>query len=139
MMILIRFFHPHWTKTRTKKKKQIRGNQKPHTSKILRKAIKLRSKFKNWANKSKGTRDIKMYKQQHNLLVCLNKDSKYSYFSNLKIRKESKPFWNVYNFYFTNKRSRGNTNIMLVEKQELIISETGICSTFKTYFAKRIR
>ena len=93
----------------------------------MRKAIKLRSKFKNWANKSKGTRDIKMYKQQHNLLVCLNKDSKYSYFSNLKIRKESKPFWNVCNFCFTNKRSRGNTNIMLVEKQELIISETGIC------------
>ena len=53
----------------------------------LRKAIMLRSELKNRANKSKDTRDIKMYKQQRNLLVRLNKDSKYSYFSNLNIRK----------------------------------------------------
>ena len=33
-----------------------------------------------------------MYKQQRNLVVRLNKDSKYSYFSNLDISKESKPF-----------------------------------------------
>ena len=32
-----------------------------------------------------------MYKQQRHLEVRLNKDSKYSYFSNLHIRKESKP------------------------------------------------
>ena len=56
-------------------------------NKTLRKAIMLRSKLKNRANKSKDTRDIKMYKQQRNRL---NKDSKYSYFSNLDIRKESK-------------------------------------------------
>ena len=60
-------------------------------NKILRKAIILRSKLKNQANKSKVTRDIKMYKQQRHLEVRLNKDSKYSYFSNLHIRKESKP------------------------------------------------
>ena len=50
----------------------------------------LKSKLKNWANTSKDTRDIKMYKQQGNLVVRLNKDSKYSNFSNLDIRKESK-------------------------------------------------
>ena len=60
-------------------------------NKILRKAIMLRSKLKNQANKIKVTRDIKMYKQQRHLEVRLNKDSKYSYFSNLHIRKESKP------------------------------------------------
>ena len=67
-----------------KKKKWIRGNHKPYMNKTLRKAIMLRSKLKNRANKSKDTRDIKMYKQQRNRL---NKDSKYSYFSNLDIRK----------------------------------------------------
>ena len=69
-------------------KKWIRGNHKPHMNRILRKAIMLRSKLKNPANKSKDTRDIKMYKQQRNLIVRLNKDSKY--FSKLDIRKESK-------------------------------------------------
>ena len=97
----------------------------------------LRSKLKNRANKSKDTRDIKMYKQQRNRL---NKDSKYSYFSNLDIRKESKPFWNACTPYFTNKHSRGDTSIMLVEKKkELILSEKKICSIFNTYFGNRVQ
>ena len=87
-------------------------------NKTLRKAIMLRSKLKNRANKSKDTRDIKMYKQQRNRL---NKDSKYSYFSNLDIRKESKPFWNACTPYFTNKHSRGDTSIMLVEKKKFLV------------------
>ena len=59
-MILIRFFQPHWINT-SEKKKWIRGNQKPHTNKTLRKAFMLSSKLKNWENASKDTRDIKMY------------------------------------------------------------------------------
>ena len=78
-----------------RKKKWIRCNHKPHMNKTLGKAIMLRSKLKNSTNKSKDTRDTKMYKQQRNLVVRLNKDSKYSHFSNLDIRKESKPFWNA--------------------------------------------
>ena len=117
-----------------KKKKCIRGNNK-----TLRKAIMLRSKSKNRANRSKDTRDIKMYKQQRNLLVRLNKDSKFSYFSNLDIRKESKPFWNACKPYFTNKHSRGNTSIMLAEKEELILTEKKICSIFNNYFGNIVQ
>ena len=64
-------------------------------NKTSRKVIMLRSKLKNQANKSKDRRDIKMHKQQRNLVVHLNKDRKYSYFSNRDIRKESKPFWHA--------------------------------------------
>ena len=60
-----------------------------------------------------------MYKQQG-----LNKDS-----------KEPKPFWNACKLYFTNKHSKGDTSIMLVEKEELILSEKKICSTFNKYFS----
>ena len=104
-----------------KKKKWIRGNHKPYMNKTLRKAIMLRSTLKNRANKSKDTRDIKMYKQQRNLIVRLNKDSKYSHFGNLDIRKGSKPFWNACTPYFTNKNSRDDTSIMLVEKKEFLV------------------
>ena len=90
-------------------------------NKTLRKAIMLRSTLKNRANKSKDTRDIKIYKQQRNLVVRLNKDSKYSHFSNLDIRKGSKPFWNACTPYFTNKHSRDDTSIMLVEKKEFLV------------------
>ena len=37
----------------------------------LGKAIMLRSKLKNWDNKSKDMRYIKMYKQQRNLVARL--------------------------------------------------------------------
>ena len=95
----------------------------------------LRSKLKFWGNKNKDTKDINMYREQRNLVVLLNKDIKYSYFSNLDIRKESKPFWNACKPYFTNKHSGDNTSIMVVEKEELILSEKKIFSIFKAYFA----
>ena len=99
----------------------------------------LRSKLKNRVNKNKETRDIKIYKQQPNVVVRLNKDSKYSYFSNLDIRKKSKPFWNACKLYFTNKHSRGDTSIMLVEKQEFILSEKKICLIFNTCFGNIVQ
>ena len=71
--------------------------------KTLRKAMMLRFKLKNHANKSKETKDIKIYKQQRYLVVDLNKNSKYLYFTKLDICQESKPFWNACKPYFANK------------------------------------
>ena len=87
-------------------------------NKTLRKAALLRSKLKIRANKSKNTRDINMYKEQRNLVVRLNKDTKYSYFSNLDIRKESKPFWNVREPYFTNKHGRSDIAVLCQLKKK---------------------
>ena len=105
-------------------------------NKTLRKAIMLRSKLKNHANRSKETRYIKMCKQHRNLVVRLNRESKNSYFSNLDMRKESKPFWNACKPYFANKHSRGDTSIVLVEIEELIKK---ICSIFNTYFGNIVQ
>ena len=80
-----------------------------------------------------------MYKQQRNLVVRLKKDSKFSYFSNLDIRKESRPFWDACKPYFTNKHSRDDISIMLVEKQELILSEKNVCSIFNSYFGNIVQ
>ena len=63
-------------------------------NKTLRKPFMLKFKLTNRVNKSKDTRDIRTCKQQL-LVVRLNKDRKYSYFSNLDIRKLPTPFWNV--------------------------------------------
>ena len=114
-------------------------NHKPHMNKTLRKAITLRSKLKFRGNKHKDTKDINMYREQRNLIVHLNKDRKYSYFSNLDIRKESKPFWNACKPYFTNKHSGDNTSIMVVEKEELIYSEKKIFSIFNAYFGNIVQ
>ena len=54
----------------------IRGNNKPHMSKALRKAIVLRTKLKNISIKTRNNLDIQRYCQQHNLVVKLNKRAK---------------------------------------------------------------
>ena len=59
-----------------KKTKFLRGNQKPHVDKNLRKAIMKRSQLKNKANRAKELEDITKYKKQQNLVVKLNRESK---------------------------------------------------------------
>ena len=56
-----------------KKTKWVRGNNKLHMNKFLRRAIMKRSKLKNNANETKHPIDIKMYKKQRNYVVGLNK------------------------------------------------------------------
>ena len=66
-----------------KKKKQFRGNNKPHVNKMLRKAIMKRSKLKNKANKTKLPVDVNDYKKQRSYVVNLNKSAKFEYFKGL--------------------------------------------------------
>ena len=75
-----------------KKKKWLRGNQKPHINKTLRHEIMKRSKLKNKANKTKNPSDIKNYKKQRNYVVQLNKNAKLEYFNNFDSSQGSKPF-----------------------------------------------
>ena len=56
-----------------KKTKWVRGNNKSHMNKFLRRAIMKRSKLKNNANETKHPVDIKMYKKQRNYVVGLNR------------------------------------------------------------------
>ena len=56
-----------------KKKKWLRGNQKPHINKTLRHEIMKMSKLKKKANKTKNPSDINNCKKQRNYVIYLNK------------------------------------------------------------------
>ena len=56
--------------------KSLRGNNQPHLTKDLRKAIMERSKLKNKANRTKETEDWAAYKRQRNLVVKMNRQAK---------------------------------------------------------------
>ena len=43
---------------------------------IIRQALMLRSKFRNWASQTKMTTHITAYKKQENYMLRLNKESK---------------------------------------------------------------
>ena len=89
------------------------------------------SKLKNKANKTKSDVDIADYKKQRNYVVALNQKSKYNYFNNLDVNKGVKTFWKTSKPYFPNKHSRGDTSIILIEKNELILNNRKIATTFK--------
>ena len=99
-----------------KKSKIFRGNQKPHINKILRNAIMKRSQLTNKANKTKSVDDLIKYKKQRNLVVKLNKNCKKEFFDNLKTKNNSKLFWDKCQPYFSDKHSKGNPDILLIEK-----------------------
>ena len=115
-----------------KKKKWIRGNNKPHVNKALRLTIMKRSKLKNHANKTKDPTDIRNYIVII-YVVNLNKEAKLEYFSKYE-SDDNKPFWVRCKPYFTSKHSKADTDIMLSENGELILKNKEIANTFNYHF-----
>ena len=119
-----------------RKKKVIRGNHKPHLNKELRKAIMLRFKLKNKANKTKIDVDIAAYKKQRNYVVALNQKSKYNYLNNLDVSKGVKPFRKTCKPYFSNKHSRGDTSVILIDSIVLKFHDHPRIKMIKNKFTK---
>ena len=61
-------FTSNFNKHAPKKKKWIRGNNKPHVNKVLYQAIMKRSRLKNKATKIKDPTDIKIIKSNEIVL-----------------------------------------------------------------------
>ena len=117
-----------------KKSKVFHRNQKPHLNKSLRSAIMKHSRLKNKANKSQLPADLSKYKKQRNLVVKLTKKHKKEYFENLNVATNSKPFWDKCKPYFSNKHAKGDSNIMLIEKDEILLKNKKIADVFNSYF-----
>ena len=96
----------------------------------------LTSRLKNKANKTKADVDIAAFKKQQNYVVALDLKSKCNYFNNLDANKAVKPFWKTCKPYFSNKPSRGDTSMILILKNELILKSRKAGTNFNNYFAK---
>ena len=117
-----------------KKSKIFRGNHKRSINKILRNAIMKRFKFKTKANKTKSVDDLIKYKKQRNLVVKLNKNSKKEFFDNLKIKNNSKSFWDKCKPYFPSKHFKGDSDILIIEKDKLLLKNKKVADVFNSYF-----
>ena len=87
------------------KKATIRGNNKRHVSKELRKEIMHISRLKNIANKSGKPEDIQRYKQQRNKVVRLNKSAKMNFYRSLDVSNltNDRRFWKTFKPLFSSK------------------------------------
>ena len=106
-------------------------NQKPHVDKNLRKAIMKGSELKSKANRTKRPKDFSDCKKQRNLVVRLNKEKRIDYFENLETSKNSKPFWNKCRSYFSNKHAHGESKIILIEKENVILNSNEVVENEK--------
>ena len=71
-----------------------------------------RSKLNKKANKTKSVNDLIKYKEQRNLIVKLNKNCKKEFLDNLEIKNIP---------HFSNKHSKCNSDILLIEEDELLL------------------
>ena len=104
--------------------KILRGYQKPHVDKNLRKAIMKCSELKFKANRTKRPKYISDYKKQRTLVAGLNKERRIEYFENLETLKNSKPFWNKCKHYFSNKH--GESKTILIETENVILNSNEV-------------
>ena len=117
-----------------KKVKILRGNHTPHCYKNLRKAIMKKSRLKNKAKRTKAPVDIVNYKKQRNLIVSLNRQAKYEYFNEVSNSESSRPFWETYKPYFSNKHDRGDSKIKLIENDKMLLKNEEVGKVFNQYF-----
>ena len=90
-----------------------------------------RSKLKNKVYKTKSVYDLIKYKKQQNLV---NKNCKKEFFDNFEIENNSKSFWDKCKRYFSNKHSKGDSDILLIEKDELLLKYKKVADIFNSYF-----
>ena len=113
------------------KTKFLRGNNQPHVTKELRKAIMKRSQLKTIANKTKSPTDMAGYKKQRNLVVKLNRQAKKRHFTNAS--KSTKCFWKAVNPYFSTK-TICEDRILLVDDGKILSNDEDVAVTFNEYF-----
>ena len=115
------------------KKKTIRGNNKPHVSKKLRKEIMKRSYLKSIANKTNDPEDVLNYKRQRNLVTKLNKIEKKLYFQKVDTNLRM-TIWQKCEPYLSSKQ-KAFKKIILVENDIVISDDKKIANIFNTYFS----
>ena len=88
----------------------VRGNNKPHMTKELKKAMMTRARLENIANKTNRQEDIDRYKALRNLVVKLNRNEKGNFFAKLDPTSagKDKNLWKTFKPLFSEKSSNGS-------------------------------
>ena len=93
-----------------------------------------RSQLKSIANKTGKDIDLHKFRKQRNLDVNLNKKEKKKFLNSLSIENDIKPFWETCKPYFSSKGIKTSGNIILSDKEGLILKETKVAREFNIHF-----
>ena len=106
------------------KTKTVRANHKPHVNKELRKAIMKRTRLKNILNETKKEEDKKKYREQRNLVVKINTNTKRTYFKSIQAKsiENDKMFWKTVKPLFSNTNPMSE-KITLIENGKILSND----------------
>ena len=119
------------------KKRIVLGNNKPHITSLISKEIMTRSRLKNKANKSGKKEDLKAYKNQRNVALKLNRKANKNFLKSCistNDKMKNKSFWKPCKFFFTEKGSQFEQNVMLIAKKRSISEKHKVENIFNKYF-----
>ena len=119
------------------KSKCIRGNEKPHMNKCLKKAIMKRTRLWNKYCKSKSSIDLGAYRVQRNLITKMNKKAKYDHFSRTieAFKNDSKAFWKSCKPFFSNS-SPIETQLSLNHNGQIIQNSSEIANILNVHYSE---
>eukprot|EP00111_Clytia_hemisphaerica_P009537 TCONS_00027955-protein len=85
-----------------RKTRMIRGNEKPHINRTLRKAIMERSRLRNIYHRSNSFSDMRAYHKQRNYVCSLNRKIKKNYFKTVASNpgNSGQNFWEICKPFF---------------------------------------
>ena len=112
------------------KKKYVRGNNKPFMNKTFSQTILQRTKLRNKFLKDPTEHNKISYTKQRNWCVSLLRKEKKEYFANLNEKDiiDNKKFWQTVKLFLSEKL-RSREKITLVEKEELVSSESDVAQS----------
>ena len=114
-----------------RKTKLLRGNHEAYPPKKLRKEIMKRFLLKKYCEQAGKDIDLYNFRKQRNQVVNLKE--KKEFLNSLSIENDSNPFWETCKPYFSSKGIKTSGNIILSDKEGLILKEIELAREFNIY------
>ena len=114
------------------KKRYIIANNAPFMTKVLCKALMVRSRLRNKSLKPKTIESREAYKKQRNYCVALLRKAKKYYY--VKLITDNKQFWKTVKPFFRDKNP-ANTKITLIEANEIISDSLECAEIMNNFFS----
>ena len=118
-----------------RKVRLLRGNEKPHMNRGLRKAIMKRTRLRNVYFRTNLLSDKQAYQRQRNYVCNLNRKIRRDYFDSVASTNSSSRhhFWNICKPFFSDKHTVSE-KILLIHDDEIISNDSVTAKLFNDYF-----
>ena len=112
----------------------------PYMTKVLRKAIMIRSALEKKYYKSKSVEDRHAFKRQRNYCNRMYKREKRNYFNNLNLNKitDNKTFWKTVKPFLSNKGDF-HKHITLIEDEQIISEDVAVAEKLGNHFKNAVK